>query len=133
MKKYEAGFSLIELVIFIVIIGIVVSSVFLAFSTSSQKSPFVNAQVTANLLAGARMDIILGQRRLVGFTSFTDPCVSSPPAVCTVPAGITGYTTTSTISTLTIGGDSNYKSINVTVTGPQNSKTVLKTFVGKYQ
>lgn len=132
MKGNSGGFSLIELVIFIVVIGIAVPGIFLAFSTALQKSPIVNPQTIANQLAAARMDIIIGQRRMFGYSSFTDPCISSPPAVCTVPAGITGYTITSTISPLTVGSDSNYKSIDVLVTGPQNSRADLITYVALY-
>lgn len=131
-KKNSAGFTLIELVIFIVIIGIAVSGIFLAFSTALQQTPLVNPQTTANELASARMEIIIGQRRMNGFTTLTDPCVSSPPAVCTVPAGITGFTITSTISAYTVGSDSNYKIIDVLVTGPQNARTNLKTVVASY-
>ena len=131
MKK-NRGITLIEVIIFIVIIGFVISSIFVAFNTTLQKTSTVNPQTTAIELANARMEIILGQRRMNGFTTLSDPCVSSPPAVCTIPAGITGFTVTSTISTLTIGGDSNYKSIDVLVTGPQNSRANLKTLVASY-
>lgn len=129
-KKHLPGFSLIELIVFIVIIGLAVSGVFLAFSTALQKTPLVNPQTTANQLASARMDIIIGQRRIVGFSSFTDICPG--PAVCIIPAGITGYTVTSSITPYTVGSDSNYKLIAVTVTGPQNSKAVLQTLVASY-
>lgn len=132
LKKKSAGFSLIELVVFIVVIGLAVGGVFLAFSTALQKNPLINPQTTANELASARMDIIIGQRRINGFSTLSDPCVSSPPAVCTVPAAITGYTISSAISTISIGGDSNYKLIIVTVTGPQNSKAEVKTLVASY-
>ena len=125
------GFSLIELVIFIVIIGIAVSSVFLSLSTALQKTSLVNPQTTAIELASARMDIILGQRRINGFQSFYDLCSINPP-VCTVAPGIAGYTISSTISKYTVGNDSNYKIIDVLVTGPQNSRANLKTMVAEY-
>jgi len=128
--KNSAGFSLIELVIFIVVIGLAVSGVFLAFSTTLQNTPLVNTQTLANQLAVARMEIIIGQRRMFGFSNTIDIC--SGPAVCTVPAVITGYTITSSITGYTVGSDSNYKLIAVTVTGPQNSKAVLQTLVAAY-
>lgn len=127
LKKHFAGFTLVELVIFIVILGIIVSGVFLAFSTALQQSSNVNPQTTANELASARMDIILGQRRMNGFATLVDPC----PAAAVCPA-MSGYTTTSTIAALTIGADSNYKLITVTVTGPQNATAEVKTFVAYY-
>lgn len=132
LKKNMTGFSLIELVIFIVIIGLAVAGIFLAFSTALQKTSLVNPQTTANELASARMEMILGQRRMNGFSSLSDPCVSGTPDVCTVPAGISGYTITSTISTVTVGSDSNYKLIDVLVTGSQNARTNLKTWVASY-
>lgn len=131
MTHKQAGFSLVELVVFIVVIGIVISGVFTAFSTALQKSPIVNPQTTAIELANARMDIIIDQRHMVGFASFADPCTEgSPPAICTL--GISGYTTTSTISAYTIGSDANYKIIDVLVTGPQNARANMKTFVAAY-
>lgn len=132
MRIKQQGVSLIELVVFIVVIGLALSGVMLAFNTALDKTSQINPQTTAIQLASARMDIIIGQRRMLGFTNFSDPCVSSPPAVCTVPAAITGYTITSTIAALTISGDTNYKSIDVTVTGPQGANAVLKSIVGKY-
>ena len=76
------------------------------------------------------MEIIIGQRRINGFSSLSDPCVSgTPPAVC---ADITGYTITSTISAYTIEGDSNYKLIDVLVRGPRNVNADLKTLVAGY-
>ena len=122
----SAGFSLIELIIFILIIGIAASAVLTSFQTILQKSPTGNRQTTAIALAQERMDLILAQRQLQGFSSFIDPCASgSPPAICTAP---TGYTVTANIAAITIGGDSNYKTITVTVSG--SGDAVLKTLVG---
>ncbi len=121
------GFSLIELVVFIVVIGLALSGVFLAFSTALQKSPGVNAETTALELAAARMNIIIGQRHINGFSATSDPCTAgSPPAMC---AGTTGYTVTSSISPYTVNTDSNYKLIDVLVSGPQHANADLKTLV----
>lgn len=126
----QKGFSLVELVVFIVVIGVAISSVFLAFQTALTQTPYGNSQTVATLLAQGRMDFILGQRRLIGFANFSDLCTSvSPPAICTLPAAITGYTITSSITTTTIGSDSNYKIITVTVTGPHSSAATLNTLV----
>lgn len=130
MKKQMQGFSLIELVIFIVVMGLALSSIFLAFTTALQKSVTVNPQTTANELATMRMNIILGQKHITGFSAFTDICPAA--SVCAVNPAITGYSTTSTITTYTVGSDSNYKLITVTTTGPQNAKAVLTTVVGAY-
>ena len=120
------GFSLIELIVFILIIAIVTSALLVSFQTILQVSPTGNRQTTAIGLAQERMDLILGQRRLKGFSSFSNPCASgSPPAICTA---LTGYTVTSNIAATTISGDSNYKTITVTVSGLGNA--VLTTLVG---
>lgn len=124
------GFSLVELVVFIVVIGFAISSVFLAFQTALTQTPYGNSQTVATLLAQGRMDFILGQRRLIGFANFSDLCTGvSPPTICTLPAAITGYTITSSITTTTINSDSNYKIITVTVNGPHNSAATLNTLV----
>lgn len=121
-----AGFTLIEMIVFILIIGIAASAIFTSFQAVLQKSPTGNRQTTAIALAQERMDLVLAQRQLKGFTSFSDPCNSgSPPAICTWP---TGYTVSSDISPLTISGDSNYKVITITVSGLGDA--VLKTLVG---
>lgn len=122
----SSGFTLIEMIVFIVIIGIAATAILTSFQAVLQKSPTGNHQTTAVGLAQERMDLILAQRQLIGFSGFIDPCNSgSPPAICTAP---TGYTINSNISALTISGDSNYKTITVTVSG--SGDAVLKTLVG---
>lgn len=120
------GFSLIELIVFILIIGIIASALLVSFSTILQNAPSSNFQTTAIALAGERMDIILGQKQMQGFSSFSDPCtLSTPPAIC---VSYSGYTISSSIGTITIGGDSGYKVITVTISGKGN--VVLQTLVG---
>jgi prepilin-type N-terminal cleavage/methylation domain-containing protein len=120
------GFSLIEMIVFILIIGITATAVLRSFGSILQKSPTANRQTTAIALAQERMELILAQRQLKGFNSFIDPCtLGSPPSICTAPSG---YIVSSTISTVTIGGDSNYKNITVTVSGLGD--TTLQTLVG---
>ena len=125
------GFSLIELIVFIVVIGIAVTAISIAFSTASQNDVGANAQTTANNIAAARMEFILGQASINGYLSFSDLCAGgSPPAVCTLPAALSAYTVSSSIAGTTIGGDSNYKIITVTVSGPQSAAATLKALVG---
>lgn len=122
----QTGFSLIELIVFILIIGLASSAVLAAFQTILQKSPTGNHETTAIALAQERMDLILSQRRIQGFSSFIDPCVSgSPPSICTA---LTGYSITASIASITISGDFNYKIITVTVSGLGDAS--LKTIVG---
>jgi type II secretory pathway pseudopilin PulG len=113
MKKL-AGFTLIELVIFIVILAILVLGLLMAFNVSLERSVDVEGVTRALDLAEGRMDLILGQKKMVGFASFTDPCVASPSlGVCTTPSG---YAVSSSIAN-NWNGDSNFKVITVTVSG----------------
>lgn len=110
MKKSPHGFTLIELVVFIVILGIAAITVLLSFQTLLTKSPNTNRQTTAIALAEGRMDVIIGQYYQNGFASFSDICAGgSPAAVCQSQSG---YTITSSIVN---NGAS--KTITVTVSG----------------
>jgi type II secretory pathway pseudopilin PulG len=116
--KYH-GFSLIELIVFILVIGIASSGILGAFQTTLQNAPTGNYQTIALGLAQERMELILSQKRLKGFTLFSDPCASGGPSICTLP---TGYSINSpTVSSHTISGDSNYKKITVTISGRGNA------------
>lgn len=107
MRKLSTGFTLIELIVFIVIMGIAVSAVLLSFQTLLSKSPQANQQTIALELAEGRMDVIMGQYYLNGFASFSDICPAA--AVCQTQAG---YTISSSIT-----GSSPTKTITVTVSG----------------
>lgn len=131
----QKGFTFVEMLIFIVIVGLVVAAALIPLQTILENSPNPNYQTIATALAQERMEIILAQRYINGFSSLTDPCVTSPPAVCvTTPSG---YTVTSSIANFTIsftagGSDSNYQKAVVTVTGPNNTTAVLTALVGNY-
>jgi Tfp pilus assembly protein PilE len=127
MNSKLNGFTLIELVIFIVVISVTFTTLAISFQTLLKKSYFPNRVTTAVGLAQARMELILGQRYQKGFTSFVDPCTNAtPPAVCTLPAGYT--IATPTIANTTIGSDTNFKTITVTVSGL--GRATLKMLVG---
>lgn len=105
-SEFSSGFSLIELIVFIVIVGISVVAVLLSFQTLLTRSPNTNRQTVAIELAQGRMDVILGQYYQNGYSSFADICPGA--AVC---QSLTGYTITSAIT----GSDP--KTITVTVSG----------------
>ncbi len=119
------GFTLIELVTFIVIISILASAILLSFMTAMNKTPLVLQNTIASQTAKQCAEWFLGQRRLNGYTSFT--CNSTVPAFCIAPAG---YTLTSSCSTTTISGDSNYEMIAITVSGPGSAG--LNLLLAKY-
>lgn len=111
-RSREAGFTLIEAVVFIVVLAVLIAALTVALSASLRNSPAAGQMDQASELAQIRMELILGQRRAVGFAAFADPCPG--PAVCTPPAG---YTVTSSIVSGWGGDPTNYKVITVNVTG----------------
>lgn len=119
-----SGFSLLEVVIFIVVLGVLLAGLLVAFTSPLSKSPQAGQLDMAAELAQQRMELILGQRRAVGFAAFADPCPG--PAVCTPPAG---YTVTSSIA----GGwtdPANFKIVTVDVTG--NTALTATALVANY-
>lgn len=75
--RRQQGYSLIELIIFIIILGLIAGTLLVSMNQSLQKSPVISRVATALDLAQQRMDVILGQKQLVGFTSFSDVCLTS--------------------------------------------------------
>lgn len=106
------GFSLIEVIVFIVVLGVLVAGLVVAFGSQLQNSPVAGRLDSAAELAQQRMELILAQRRATGFAGFTDPCPG--PAICTPP---TGYTVTSSIVAGYGGDPTNYKVVTVSVSG----------------
>jgi type II secretory pathway pseudopilin PulG len=120
------GFTLIELIIFIIISALLAKTILLSLVTIGQNTPAIHAQVIATQTANQCMEWIIGQRRLNGYTSFT--CPSTPtPSVCTAPSG---YSISTSISCTTIGTDTNYQTVTVTVSGLGGA--VLTTLFGEY-
>ena len=106
------GFSLIEVIVFIVVLGVLAAGLVVAFSSPLRNSPEAGRLDLAAELAQQRMELILAQRRATGFAGFTDPCPG--PAICTPP---TGYTVTSSIVSGYGGDPTNYKVVTVSVSG----------------
>ena len=109
----QRGVSLVEVVVFIVVVGILAAGLFSALSNSLRGTPQAGQTDSATEMAQQRMELILAQRRAVGF-AFVDPCPAAGAAICNGPLG---YSASSTIAT-NWNGDTNYRVITVTVTGP---------------
>ncbi len=125
--KRQSGHTLIELVIFIVIIGFMPVGVLMAFDVAMHSAPNIQFATRAIELAQERMDFVIGQRDIVGFSGFNDPCENgSLSPLCTDPSG---YTINSSIAN-NWGGDSDFKVITVTVTGLGNAS--LTALVANY-
>ncbi len=131
-RSRNKGFTLIELVVFIVIIGISATGLFMGLDAVLQSEHEIDDTDRALVLAQQRMEIILGQRKQNGFTPFLDPCAapaSFPDELCAAGAYSFGYTVTSSIDN-NWNGNTNYKVITVNVTG--TGTATLTTIVGKF-
>ena len=99
LPRRHRGVTLIELIVFIVIVGVVAAAMVQAFVATGRGSHLGKEITQATQLAQQRMEVILGQRRALGFAAFDqntfDPCdTAGSPAwtaeVCTTtnyPAG----------------------------------------------
>ena len=84
------GFTLLEMVVFIVIVGVAAVALFQMFRQTLPRSPTPAQPVQATQLAQERMELILGRRNVVGYAALNDPCVGgTPPAICTNTFGYT--------------------------------------------
>ena len=82
MRKHQ-GLTLIELIVFIVVVGVVISGSMRAFNTILFYSNKPAQRLTASQLADARMNLIVLQRRVNGLAGMSDPCSSGSLAACT--------------------------------------------------
>ncbi len=133
-RFHARGVTLIELIAFIVVVGVLVSGLMTGFATTLQGSAVSKQFTQALQLAQERMELILARKDAVGFACFTgtrfDPCQAAAAAgSCTVTlasahpacsaATTFGYTVQPPVLDETgacMGGDTNYKCITVTVT-----------------
>ncbi len=128
------GFSLIELLIFIMVVGLMGVALFSAFSAALLGAGERERSVRSAQLAQERLELILAQKHAVGFAGFGaanfDPCISAPPAThATCSAIPAGYVVTTNLAGAW-GGDANYKVITVTVSGRGNAQ--LSALVADY-
>ena len=127
MNKYS-GFTLIELIIFIIITAILGTTILVAFVNGMNQSPVIAQNANADLAAQQCAEWFIGQRDLNGFSSIA--CTSpNTPSYCTnnMPSG---YTISTTCTSTTISSDSNYETITITVGGKGNA--TLTFIIGNY-
>lgn len=115
--KYHAesqqGFTLIEVMVFLIILSILGSAILLTFVAGLQKTPAIRQNMIALVTVQQCMEWFIGQRYLNNYSSITCPS-TSVPAFCSAPSG---YNMAVDVSCTTINSDSNYKTIAVTVSG----------------
>lgn len=121
----EQGFTLIELIMFVVVTSILAATILVGFSNSLVKTPTLMQNMLAGQTARQCLEWFMGQRRTNGYTSFA--CNTTVPSFCTAP---TGYTVSVNVACTTINSDANYKTITVTVSGNGNAQ--LSTLVANY-
>lgn len=127
--RRSRGFSLIEAIVFIIVVGMMAAALAVSFAAPLRSSPRAGELDAMAELAQQRMELILAQRRAAGFAAFADPCVPGPgPAACTAPAA---YTVTSSVATGWGGDPASYKVITVSVVGPASSIST-NALVGNY-
>lgn len=132
------GLSLIELVAFIVILGLVVAGLVTALSTSLRNTATPRAINQALETAQSRMELVLGQRQRLGFTAFLtsyDPCSDQPVCsaatrdACACPSG---YAVTVSLAQTFSSNDANYRQVTVSVTDDSGTLAELKALVANY-
>jgi Tfp pilus assembly protein PilV len=125
------GVSFVELIVFIVIMGIMAAALLSGMAAAVRSAPVPRVMHQGLQLAQGKMELILAQRKRLGFSGFTgatfDPC--QPPGgaqeACLAPAayaatacfytgaGTCGFGAANTCQS----GDVNYKCVRVRVTG----------------
>lgn len=120
------GFTLIEVLIMIVVLGLLGSTMVITFRNTTQQSASLLNNTVALQTARQCMEWFSGQRQLNGYASITCPS-SAVPSYCTAP---TGYTLAVSITCTTISSDANYKTLTVTVSG--NGNATLSTIFASY-
>lgn len=114
MKQVVKGFTLIEVIVFIIVTSLMMSVIALGLNNTLKNSPAVHNEWQAVQLAQACMEYALAQKRLVsGYAALACPGSVST----TLCANVTGYTVTTTLACTTWNTDTHYKTITVAVSG----------------
>lgn len=141
------GVTLVELIAFIIIVGILASGIIGGFSATLRGSGMPRQMTQALQLAQGRMELIRARKDSLsamgynGFACFTgtryDPCQSAlaaggcpamSPSGNPVCNAVPGYTVTPSLDQTgaCMGGDANYKCIMVTVTDATSGSTLAQ-------
>ena len=132
------GFTLIELIIFIIVLAIIISILRTAITFALKYAPITHNQTVATASADACMGYLLGQRNLIGYNFNSQACpgggdYTTVPTFCS-NLNPTGFTTTIKISCATVSGFTGtqaFKKIDVTTTSG-STQTVLKQLIADY-
>ena len=130
-SEMQGGFTLIEIIVFIVMAGIVISAIVVPFTTGIRASNKPEIVATAMDLAHQRME------ELMKFNYSQANLNTGTTAMAPAPAPFSNYQWGWTISYVTntfatSGTDVGYKQIVVTVTDPQGSTYTAYSVVTKF-
>ncbi len=123
--KTNHGFTFIELLIFIIVLGVIAAALAISHGTLFRSSAIINSQIGASKMAALCMDWYLGQRAINGFASIDT--ITNVPNFCSAS---NGYRIVTIVSQYTLGDDPNYKTIVVNVQGRGHAK--LTTIISSY-
>lgn len=131
--QHHQGLSLLEVLVFVVMLGIALSMVPLAIATADQNNRDTAPALTLINLAKSRMDLILGQVQMNGYSatlSAIDPCTATPAlAVCAAP---TGYNVNATLSNISGMSSQVFQQITVTASSTTGGSVSLTAVEGNY-
>ena len=123
MKLSKKGFTLIELIIFIVVGAIILPASFVAFTAAIRHFSTPDYYVRARFFAEQKMEM------LTSYT-YTDPALNPAPGSDTPEVGYPRTWNISYIdSTLAPSSDVGYKKIDISVTMPDGSIYDVSTIV----
>ena len=123
MKKIQ-GISLIELVIFILVVGVMSSGALVTFNNVLNFSAQPGKNLQASQLAHARTQAIILQRLSFGFANIADPCTSGTSDACNDMATYASSENLSVASS--IPGGQGVRVVTVTVSGGGTSTEVVR-------
>ena len=113
----QAGVTLIELIVFIVIAALLATGLIAAITVSMKDTPKSNEITQALQIAQERMELILAYKQSKGFNALIDPCtLASPPTQCSPPSG---YSVAVPFPFTNWNGSNEFKVVTVNVTGTQ--------------
>src|SRR5690242_15930064 len=110
IMKRKNGFTLIEIVIFIVATSVLAAAVLSASNVGLLKAPNIANQITANMIAQECMEWLVGNRILNGYNTYSCPSTPAAGNLCASPSG---YTVSPSVACTTLIGDSNFKTLTV--------------------
>lgn len=128
----QTGVSLVELIMFIVLVGLAVAVIMNVFFSTLSGDLAPSHVTQATRLAQERMELILSRKNTLRFTNFTDPCPGAPSApACAKPVL---FSVTASIGAWPTDTNAYYKLVTVTVTSDSTNQKVaeFKSVVSRY-